>query len=253
MYESVWNESAHTILTVLEETRERYPQDWQAAHNPQRGDKQQREAFCHRVALRLRDLGIPAGVNGKRGNPLDISEDIITLPRQDTLGAPDTSGRYPSIEIRDIIAGAGPDANGDQAGRLYFGDVTQATLDKNESGCYVTPTYPVTRPPVGGIPPVKPVEPPPPATNIEARFLALETLVRTILSGQGAIMSALSDLDAKILAPGGAFDTQTKRIFGVDGSGDDGVAEETVAKLFEAIEAGDIQTCQVVSYLRRRK
>ncbi|HEY3499461.1 MAG TPA: hypothetical protein VGK73_32450 [Polyangiaceae bacterium] len=263
-YQSVWNHRTGVIEQVLEDIKNEYPQAWQAAHNPQRGDKTQREEYCQRVCARLRDLGIPAGMNGKRGNPNDLSEDIIALPRPDHVGAPDTSGKYPSIEIRDVIASAGPDREGNQAGRPYFGDVTQKTLDNREKGCYVEPIKlsGQSRPPVGGEVPTPPiVTPTPPSSALEARIQALEaqnlelrTMVANALSGIGAVATQVGTLSGALLDGGGAFDTMTKRIFGVDGSENAGVAEEVVIRL-QNLEPKDrrgaLEGCRVVSYLRR--
>lgn len=264
-YVSHWNHRADLIEQVLEDVKREFPQAWQAAHNPKRGDKTQREEYCQRVVARLRELGIPAGMNGKRGNAGDLSEDIIALPRGDRYGAPDTSGKFPSIEIRDVIVSAGPDAEGNQAGRPYFGDVTQATLDKREAGCYVEPTpQSGSRPPIGGEPPkeppvgepgVPPIVPPATTPSVEARLEALETLVRSVLSGLGLVATKVADLDRKLLDTGGAFDMQTKRIFGVDGSNNLSVAEEVVG-ILQNLEpkdrTGALEGCKVVSYLRGR-
>ena len=165
-YQSIWNHKTEDIERVLHEVKDEYPQAWQAAHNPQRGDKRQREEYCQRVCARLREIGIPAGMNGKRGNPDDLSEDIIALPNVDAHGrtfggALDTSGRYAAIEIRDIIASAGPDRHGNQNGRPAFGDVTEETIRLGTVGCYVEPTpQSGQRPPVGGTPTDPPDEPP---------------------------------------------------------------------------------------------
>lgn len=246
-YASQWNDRSAFVEDVLEDIKRDYPQDWQAAHNPQRGDKQQREAYCQRVCARLREMGIPAGMNGKRGNPNDLSEDIIALPHNGTDGAPDTSGRFPSIEIRDVIASAGPDNDGNQGGRPYFGDVTQATLDKREAGCYVEPTAQVAgRPPTGGTPDPPPVpdplpppiihNPPPPGNTagLEARIAALEGQNANILSGIGALATQIGTLSGNVLDPNGGFDTLTKRLFGV-GTDDASIAEEVVAALTIAL------------------
>ena len=259
-YESVWNHRKDVIEQVLNDIKDEYPRAWQNAHNPERGDKLEREEYCQRVGARLRDIGIPAGMNGKRGNPADLSEDCITLPRQDGHGAPDTSGKFRSIEIRDIIASAGPDANGNQGGRPYFGDVTQATLDKREAGCYVEPTKlnGQSRPPVGE---PTPTDPPPANDTLASRVAVLEKqnlelrmMVQQTLAGIGMLSTSVADLRGLLLDGGGAFDNLTKRIFGVDGSEDAGIAEEVVIRL-QNLEprdrTGALEGCRVVSYLRR--
>lgn len=260
-YQSIWNHKRDIFEQVLEEQRAAHPHAWQAAHNPQRGDKRQREEYCQRVCARLREFGIPAGMNGKRGNPNDLSEDIIALPRTDRDGAPDTSGRFPSIEIRDVIASAGPDRDGNQGGRPYFGDVTQATLDKGEGGCYVEPTPQNggVRPPIGGEQPDPPIvlPGPIPGTDYQAladRVRALEESFALILSGIGALATQVGNLEGKLLNADGAFDRMTKRIFGV-GMDDASVAQEVIL-LLQNLEpeerTGALEGCRVVPYLRQR-
>lgn len=265
-YQSIWNHRAEDIERVLHETKDEFPQAWQAAHNPQRGDKRQREEYCQRVCAKLRAIGIPAGMNGKRGNPNDLSEDIIALPNIDGAGrshggALDTSGRFPAIEIRDVIASAGPDREGNQGGRPYFGDVTQATLDKGETGCYVEPTLQGgSRPPVGG--PVTPTDPPvtPPTgaqhvlaeviAGIQADILDLQQRQANVLAGIGALATQIGNLEGKLLNTDGAFDHLTKRVFGV-GTDDPSIAEETVALLLRPADQGGADLgCKVHRRLR---
>lgn len=264
-YESIWNHRRDEILEVIEDVKASYPQAWQAAHNPRRGDKRQREEFCQRVCMALRAIGIPAGMNGKRGNPNDLSEDIIALPNVDSKGvsyhgAVDTSGRFRAIEIRDIIASAGPDENGNQGGRPVFGDVTQATIDAGTSGCYVEPTPQEgqpQRPPTGGEPTVPPVTSPipPPATDpgLEARVAHLEQQFALVLSGIGAVSTAIGTLDGKLFNEGGVFDELIKRLYGV--ADREGLHDKLIQKLRDLPpdeRDGALEGCRVVKYLRER-
>lgn len=242
MYTSVWNDDAGLILETLEEVKASFPTAWNNAHNPKAAPlKRDREEFCQRACWALRAKGIPAAMNGKRGNAADLSEDILALPNIDENGqshggAQDTSGRYAAIEIRDIIAGAGPDANGNQAGSLVFGDVTQATIDQNTSGCYVEPDPAYRYAPEPGPEPGPEPEPPPTNGDFETtvltmlatiahRVAAIEEAQARGLVGLGAINTNVSDGRAETHA---LFDQQTKRIFGVDGSGAASVAQEAI-------------------------
>jgi hypothetical protein len=81
------------------------PTAWSNAHNA--GEPQGSE-FVRRWALALRDMGILACVNGKRGSDT-LSQDVLTFPLTEG-GATDTSGRYRGrIAIIDVIIGAGED------------------------------------------------------------------------------------------------------------------------------------------------
>ena len=263
-YNSLWNHKAGLILDVLEDTKARFPRAWNNAHNPKAApNKRDREEYCQRACWALRAAGIPAGMNGKRGNPSDLSEDIVNLPNVDESGnahggAPDTSGRYLAIEIRDVIGGAGPDKDGNQAGRVVFGDATQETLNKREVGCYVDPdpAYkdgatttppPVTPPPVTTPPPT-----PPPTTgggdiatllrDILYELKVTQEQNARILTGIGALATQQGNLESKLLDTGGAFDMQTKRIFGVDGSGATSVAQDAVNILTNTKDLGTLDS-----------
>lgn len=258
-YTSIWNHKAGLILDVLEDIKARFPRAWTNAHNKVAApNKRDREEYCQRVVWGLRAIGIPAAMNGKRGNPADLSEDIVALPNVDDAGnahggAPDTSGRWLAIEIRDIISSAGPNPDGSQGGRLYFGDVTQATLDKREAGCYVEPDPAyrdgavVIPPPGPDVPPVKPT--PPPTTGggdiaTLLRDILLEVKITQeqnarILAGIGALNQNITDGRAENHA---LFDQQTKRIFGVDGSGATSVAQDAVDILTKTENFGKLES-----------
>src|SRR5688572_11168234 len=90
------------ILDVGEEIRRRYPEDWHNAHN---GDPESGSKFVRRWAMGLRQIGIFAGVNGKRGGE-EPSQDVLTFPVHNG-GNRDTSNRFPRIVIADVIGDAG--------------------------------------------------------------------------------------------------------------------------------------------------
>lgn len=137
------------ILAIAEDIKRRYPEDWKNAHNHQPSG----EVYIRRVAWAVQQAhpALLVGLNGKRGNVHDLSQDVLCFPN--ATGAPDASDTYPGLEIRDIIASAGtPQAS------LYWGDVTQATLDKGEVGAWVKPE-PVDDEEEVPEPPVEPCEP----------------------------------------------------------------------------------------------
>ncbi len=122
------------------------------------------EVYIRRVAWAIKQAkltfpdGKPllVGLNGKRGNPNDLSQDVITFPN--SSGAPDSNpigaNNSGGVEIRDIIGNAGT-----SQANLVYGDVTQATIDKGEKGCWIEPTEvsganpnPIPQPPTGLLP-----------------------------------------------------------------------------------------------------
>jgi len=135
-YAPIYESSGPTVLAIAEEVKRKYPGDWANAHNQQASGA----VYIRRVAWSVHFAypHLNVGLNGKRGNVHDLSQDVLCFPN--ASGAPDAAGRWPGLEIRDIIASAGtPDA------RLVWGDVTQATIDKGEKGAWVAPA-PVDEP-----------------------------------------------------------------------------------------------------------
>lgn len=85
----------------VEAARQKYPQAWRDAHtgNPQTEDF---------IRLCVRDIrekhGDRWGLNGKRGNPNDISDDVVAYAGEGTAVDSATGG---PMEIIDVIASAG--------------------------------------------------------------------------------------------------------------------------------------------------
>lgn len=79
---------------------ERYPTEWRAAHR----DGPNTEAFIRLLARDLHAIDPRCGLNGKRGNPNDISDDVIAIRGEGS--AVDVVNGGP-MEIIDVIVGAG--------------------------------------------------------------------------------------------------------------------------------------------------
>ena len=80
-----------------------YPAEWQAAHT----GGPQTEAFIRRLAYRLWQMDPRIGLNGKRGNPNDISDDALCFDGVAAGGDYDpTRGGVP-VTVIDVIAAAG--------------------------------------------------------------------------------------------------------------------------------------------------
>lgn len=91
-------------LDVVARLASQYPDEWKAAHT----GGPQTEAFIRRVAYVLHTtVDARFGLNGKRGNPNDISDDAINFDGTSLLGDVDpTRGNVP-VTVFDVIGGAG--------------------------------------------------------------------------------------------------------------------------------------------------
>lgn len=168
-----------TVSEVGEATRAQYPAAWRSAHN---GGEPSGSEFVRRWALALRDRGITACVNGKRGTNT-LSQDVLVFPVTEG-GAQDTSGRYDQIAIVDVIVGAGgsnPTLGWDDVSRFAPGRCIDPVLEPSEDP---TPA-PGPGPGQPAPSPVPPTPGPAPGTDlgpvmaklnsIEARLIALES------------------------------------------------------------------------------
>jgi hypothetical protein len=86
------------VIQLSEELKARFPQAWAKV---QRHDDD--GEFNRLLASACQQAGIPAYLNGKRGNPHDQSRDVLVF--ENPTGARDRSGRFAGIEIIDIIVG----------------------------------------------------------------------------------------------------------------------------------------------------
>ena len=140
-------------LDVVERIAQDYPQDFDEAHHFELGDRAW--IFIRRLAYALHQTDRRWGMNGRRGNPNDLSADATPY-----RGGPDASG---GVFLIDVIAGAG----GRDPQPAWF-DVTQATIDAGTIGIWVQPE------PVDGSPPAPtPAPTPDPPDGLDARRRAI--------------------------------------------------------------------------------
>lgn len=93
------------LLHVVEQTKKDFPQAWKDAHT----GNQDTEVFIEILAARCHALDPKFGLNGKRGNPDDLSDDALNYKGEGADFDP-TNGNMPSTVI-DVIGKAGsPDA-----------------------------------------------------------------------------------------------------------------------------------------------
>lgn len=91
--------SIPNLTYVIEQTRQEFPTEWANAHT----GNAHTEDFIRLVAKRFHAISPKFGLNGKRGNPLDISDDAVNFIGE---GPGTTPGGQPCTVI-DIIANAG--------------------------------------------------------------------------------------------------------------------------------------------------
>lgn len=142
-----------------------FPEEWRAAHT----GGPDTEAFIRRLAYELHTtVDKRFGLNGKRGNPNDISDDALNFRGESTLGDVDpTNGNQP-VTVIDVIGAAGT-----SDARPTWNHVGPAT--PNPFGAWVKPQ------PVGSATPV-PVPTPAPVdlTPILNTLKSLDAKITTI-------------------------------------------------------------------------
>lgn len=89
------------MLTEVQRLKTKFPQAWKDAHT----NNANTEGFIKLLAAHLHALNPAFGLNGKRGNPHDISDDAINFKGEGADFDP-TDGNAPRTVI-DVIAGAG--------------------------------------------------------------------------------------------------------------------------------------------------
>jgi hypothetical protein len=147
----------YDLTETIEAARKAYPKQWATAHN----GTPQSEDFIKLVVpmlsaedVRRRDLADPKnaphapriGLNGKRGNPKDLSDDAINILGEGNGHTPDGV----PCQVVDIIARAGA-PNAEPAWIVF-------TDPKDSSGAWVSPTAAPTPEPIPQ-PPTAPVQP----------------------------------------------------------------------------------------------
>lgn len=170
-------------LDVIRRLATEHPQAWRDAHNPSGGGPHT-EAFVRLVASALNKEVSPLfGLNGKRGNRNDISDDVVNY-----LGA--GPGHDPltnsPVTVIDFIARAGADH--DDPDERKRPEIVWQPIDMPGAGAWVKPeniTPPVAQPPT---------QPPPHRSDFEDLVLAALT---DLLKGQLVLTEAVEAVTAK--------------------------------------------------------
>ena len=125
-YQPLWTSKRQAILDVAERIKAQHPAAWEEVKVP----GQKSRAYISLVAAECqRTISADIGCNLKRGGP-DVSLDVLAMPN--SSGARDASGKFPGLELIDIINGAeGPNPS------LVWGDATQKTIDAGVPGGWV--------------------------------------------------------------------------------------------------------------------
>ena len=89
------------MLAEVERLKSKFPQAWKDAHTGNANS----EGFIKLLAAHLHAMNPAFGLNGKRGNPQDISDDAINFKGEGADFDP-TDGNAPRTVI-DVIGGAG--------------------------------------------------------------------------------------------------------------------------------------------------
>jgi hypothetical protein len=160
---NLWGRRASQITSIIEQARADRPDLWAA------GPASSRDlGFITFAVQLLRLVGIPAGLNGKRGSDHDISHDVFALPNP--TGCNDTSGRHPGLTLVDFVGNSET-----PAARVIYNDTTI-----NDTGGFVGETPPGAFytsgryiDPPGSVAPPGPSQPPPPAPGWELRHSSL--------------------------------------------------------------------------------
>ena len=172
--------SIPNYLGVVRDLAAQYPDEWRAAH----ANGPQTEAFIRRLAWVLHQRDPRVGLNGKRGNPSDISDDVICYDGVSERGDVDPTRGNAPVTVIDVIASAGSP----NASPAWFA-VGPAT--PHPHAAWVRPT------PVGGETPAPgPTPTPTPGTDL--------TPVLDVLRGLEAVMvghgERLRDIETRLSA-----------------------------------------------------
>lgn len=107
------------MLTEVEKMKRKFPQAWADAHT----GNTHSEDFIRILAAHLHLINAQFGLNGKRGNPDDISDDALNFKGEgpghdptngnmpvtviDVIGAAGSPGAYPTWQVFDNLPGPG--------------------------------------------------------------------------------------------------------------------------------------------------
>lgn len=167
---------------IIRDLAAQYPDEWRKAHNPSGGGPET-EAFIRRVAWVLYSTVSPRfGLNGKRGNYNDISDDVVNWLGEGP-GTDPATGQ--PVTVIDVIAGAGgPDP------KVYWG-----LIDAPGPGGWVKPEPVGDSSSGGGGTPLPAPPSTPPAPDYTAKLDALTKRLDALLEAVSRAEAALVRVD----------------------------------------------------------
>jgi hypothetical protein len=138
------------MLAEVEQCRRDHPEAWANAHT----GNSHSEDFIKLLAVRCHASNVKCGLNGKRGNPSDLSDDALNF----LCGSSESTGRTPEglpCVVIDVIGAAG------SAGAYPTWQVFSVAPEANGAWVQPGPSVPMS-PPV----PTPPVMPPYPGDSV---------------------------------------------------------------------------------------
>lgn len=129
-YQSLWVSQRRAILDVAERIKAQHPLAWAEVKVPSQSSR----TYISLVAAECqRTISADIGCNLKRGGP-DVSLDVLAMPN--SSGARDASGKFPGLELIDIIGGAEGGPSNPEPTIIWL-DQTQKTIDAGVPGGWV--------------------------------------------------------------------------------------------------------------------
>ena len=129
-YQPLWASKRQAILDVAERIKSQHPAAWAEVKVPGQSSR----TFISLVAAECqRTISAQIGCNLKRGGP-DVSLDVLAMPNP--TGARDASGKFPGLELIDIIAGAEGGSSHPEPTIIWL-DQTVKTIDAGVPGGWV--------------------------------------------------------------------------------------------------------------------
>ncbi len=184
-------------LAQVRTARDQYPEAWRSAHvsgDPKAWD------FSRLLARDLHAIDPRIGLNGKRGNPNDLSMDALNF-RGEGPGYDPVNGNTP-ITVIDVITGAG--GPNPQPGWLVFSELAGP-------GVWVQPDrFSVPTPPV----PPLPLAPAPAPVDLTPILQQLHHLKTTLETLQDRILTIQVTVAALQTPPPPKAPIYTGRVFG---------------------------------------
>ena len=161
------------MLAEVEKCKADYPQAWTDAHT----GNSHTEDFIKLLAIRCHAINVKCGLNGKRGNPSDLSDDALNF----LCGSSESTGRTPEglpCVVIDVIGAAG------SAGAYPTWQVFSVAPEAN--GAWVQPTTIAVPPPT-----LKPAYP-----DENTFWKAFQASMRTAYTDAGRTFPDPNDADA---------------------------------------------------------